>query len=200
MYNKSNCYKGFIVMSLPVLIFLGIFLIIILYYFIQINNSLIVLKNQVQKSWSNIDVILKQRFDEIPQLIEIINQYLTHEKKILDNVVHARTLYGLARSENDKIQASQELSNAFTGLIAIGENYPELKSNNNFIQLQSRLSELEESLTHRREHFNDAVTNYNTMIEQFPSSIIAQINLHHNKRLFEVAESEKVRPSLKTNV
>lgn len=200
MYNKSNCHKGFIVMSLPVLIFLGIILLVILYYFIQINNSLIVLKNQVQKSWSNIDVILKQRFDEIPQLIEIINQYLIHEKKILDNVVHARTLYGQARSENDKIEASQELSNAFTGLIAIGESYPELKSNNNFIQLQSRLSELEESLTHRREHFNDAVTNYNTMIEQFPSSIIAQINLHHKKRLFEVAESEKVRPSLKTNV
>lgn len=187
-------------MSLLVLIIAGLFCLIFIFYFIQINNSLVVLKNQVSKSWSNIDIILKQRFDEIPQLIEIINQYLTHEKKILDNVVNARTLYGQARSENEKMQANQQFTKGMASIMAIGENYPELKSNNNFVQLQSRLSELEESLAHRREHYNDAVTNYNTMIEQFPSSIIAQMNQHRQKRLFEVAESEKVRPSLKTNV
>ncbi len=187
-------------MSALPLVVIGIFFIIFIFYFIQINNSLVVLKNQVSKSWSNIDIILKQRFDEIPQLIDIINQYLSHEKKILDNVVAARTMYGQARSENDKIQASQQFSRGIASIMAIGENYPELKSNNNFIQLQTRLSELEESLAHRREHYNDAVTNYNIMIEQFPSSIVAQMNRHRIKRLFEVAESEKVRPSLKTNV
>lgn len=187
-------------MSSVVLVFAVVFFALFVFYFIQINNSLVLLKNQVQKAWSNIDIILKQRFDEIPQLIEIINQYLTHEKKIIEQVVLARMLYGQAKSENDKIKASQQLSGALGGMVAIGENYPELKSNANFVQLQSRLSELEEALAHRREHYNDAVTHYNTLIEQFPSSIIAQMGHYRTKRLFEVTESEKIRPSLKTNV
>lgn len=187
-------------MSLFILIFLCILFFISAFYFIQINNSLVILKNQVSKSWANIDVILKQRFDEIPQLVEIIDQFLTHEKKIIDVIVTARTMYNKARSENEKIQANQQLNKGMVNVMALGESYPELKSNNSFVQLQTRLSELEESLAHRREHYNDAVTNYNTLIEQFPSSIIAQVNLHKKKRLFEINESEKIRPSLKLNV
>ena len=109
-------------------------------------------------------------------------------------------MYNKARSENEKIQANQQLNKGMVNVMALGESYPELKSNNSFVQLQTRLSELEESLAHRREHYNDAVTNYNTMIEQFPSSIVAQVNLHKKKRLFEINESEKIRPSLKLNV
>ena len=187
-------------MIIFILIFLGIFALISAFYFIQINNSLVLLKNQVSKSWSNIDIILKQRFDEIPQLIEIINQFVSHEKKIIDNIINARSLYSKARSENEKMLANQQLNKGMVNFMAIGENYPELKSNSNFIQLQSRLSELEESLAHRREHYNDSVTNYNTMIEQFPSSIVAQMNLHKRKKLFEVSESEKNKPILKINV
>jgi LemA protein len=187
-------------MSLPVFIFVGALLCVFIFYFINVNNSLVSLKNQVQKAWSNIDVILKQRFDEIPQLIEIINQYLQHEKNILNQVIQARTMYGQAKTEGDKIKASQQLSGAFNGIMAIGEGYPELKSNVSFTQLQNRISELEESLAHRREFYNDAVTNYNTLIEQFPSSIIAGMNNYHEKTLYEVADFEKVRPSLKTNV
>jgi LemA protein len=182
------------------LIFIGVFCLIFVFYFITVNNSLVTLKNQVQKSWANIDVILKQRFDEVPQLIEIINQYLQHEKNILNQVIEARSLYGHAKSENDKIKANQQLSNAFSGIIAIGENYPDLKSNNNYVQLQKRISELEESLAHRRETYNDAVTNLNTMIEQFPSSIVASMANYRPKHLFEVSINEKSRPSLKTNV
>ncbi|MBY0412787.1 MAG: LemA family protein [Bdellovibrionales bacterium] len=185
---------------IAVVLFGGAFVCIALFYFININNSLVSLKNQVQKAWANIDVILKQRFDEIPQLIEIINQFLVHEKNILNQVIQARTLYGHAKTEGDKIKASQELTGAFRGIVAIGENYPELKSNHNFTQLQGRISELEESLAHRREHYNDAVTNYNTMIEQFPSSIIAGMSNHQTKVFFEVADFEKVKPSLKINV
>ena len=186
-------------MTLLLPIVAGAFLCVFVFYFITVNNSLVTLKNQVQKSWANIDVILKQRFDEIPQLIEILNQYITHEKNILNQVIQARTMYGQARNENEKIKASQQLTNAFNGIIAIAEAYPELKSNNNFTQLQSRVSELEESLTHRREHYNDTVTNYNTLIEQFPSSIVANMSNHKIKNLFEVAHSEKAKPSLKIN-
>jgi LemA protein len=186
-------------MNLPMI--LGITaLCIFVFYFITISNSLISLKNQVQKAWANIDVILKQRFDEIPQLIEIINQYLQHEKNILNQVIQARTMYGHAKTEGDKIKASQKLSGAFQGIMAIGENYPDLKSNNNYVQLQKRISELEEALAHRREFYNDAVTSYNTMIEQFPSSIVAGMTNQTTKALYEIAEFEKARPSLKTNV
>lgn len=187
-------------MSLPLIIFGIAFLAVFFFYFININNSLVALKNQVQKAWANIDVILKQRFDEIPQLIEIINQYLQHEKNIMSQVIQARTMYVKAKNEDEKIKASQELSGAFNGVLAIGENYPDLKSNNNYIQLQSRITGLEESLAHRREFYNDAVTNYNTLIEQFPSSIVASMSHHKVRALYEIAEFEKVRPSLKTNV
>lgn len=180
---------------IAVILFIVFFLL-----FININNSLVALKNQVQKAWANIDVILKQRFDEIPQLIEILNQFVSHEKNILNQVIHARSMYGSAKTDGDKIKASQELSGAFSGIMAIGENYPELKSNNNFIQLQTRVSELEESLSHRREHYNDAVNSYNTMIEQFPASIIAKMSNHRTKSMYEVASFEKQKPSLKINV
>jgi len=181
-------------------IFIIVAVVIFTFYFITIQNSLVSLKNQVQKSWANIDIILKQRFDEIPQLIEIINQYLQHEKNILNQVIEARSLYGKARNEGEKIKANQQLSNAISGIVAIGENYPDLKSNNNFVQLQKRISELEEGLAHRRETYNDSVTNFNTMIEQFPSSVVAGMLNYKTKELFEVSASEKIRPSLKTNV
>jgi LemA protein len=188
------------IMAIPVVIFGIAFLCIFIFYFITINNTLVALKNQVQKAWANIDVILKQRFDEIPQLIEIINQYLQHEKNILNQVILARNMYGKARNEGEKIKASQELTGAFNGIMAIGENYPDLKSNNNYVQLQNRISELEEALAHRREFYNDAVNSYNTTIEQFPASIIAGMANYRQKDFYEIAEFEKARPSLKTNV
>lgn len=185
---------------MPIMILGGAFLVIFIFYFITVKNTLVAMKNQVQKAWANIDVILKQRFDEIPQLIDIINQYLQHEKNILQQVINARTMYGKARTEGEKIKASQELTGAFNGIMAIGEGYPELKSNNNYVQLQTRISELEESLAHRREFYNDSVNNYNTAIEQFPASIVAGMSGYAQKDFYEIAEFEKKRPSLKTNV
>lgn len=183
-----------------ILILAIVAVVAIIAFYITINNSLVALKQQVLKAWSNIDVILKQRFDEIPQLIEIVNQYVQHEKNILNNLVEARKHYGEAKSIDDKIKAANEFSVSLPGLLALGENYPELKSNTNFVQLQKRISELEESLAHRREHYNDAVTNYNIRIEQFPSSIVAKQLSYQEKTLFEVFQSEKIRPSLKINV
>lgn len=169
-------------------------------FYVTINNSLVALKQQVAKAWANIDVILKQRFDEVPQLIEVINQYVQHEKNILTTIAEARKEYGTARNEAEKMRANQTFSSALPAIFALGENYPELKSNHNFVQLQRRISELEESLSHRREHYNESVTIYNTRIEQFPSSLVARQLGYTEKNLFQVADSEKVRPDLKINV
>lgn len=163
-------------------------------------NSLIALKNQTERSWANIDVLLKQRFDEIPQLIEVINQYVQHEKNIIHAVTEARTKYGNAQSNDQKIEASKDLSLALKGIFSIGESYPELKSNEQFVQLQTRVSELENQLSDRREHFNESITNYNTRILQIPDVFFARLLGYQEKNLFSVLESEKIKPSLKVKL
>lgn len=158
------------------------------------------MRNQIERAWSNIDVILKQRFDEIPQLIQVIEQYAGHEVGILQELVKARTHYGQAQSISEKIGASQELSFALKGIVAIGEAYPDLKSNQNFLQLQKRVSELESSIADRRESYNEAATNFNARIEQFPDLFAARMLNYQRQRLFVAAEHEKAAPSLKMSL
>lgn len=187
-------------MGTAITIGLVVFGVIILTLVILIYNSLISLKNQVERSWANIDVILKQRFDEIPQLIQLLEQFVQYERGTIDRLVNARKDYGSAQGVDQKIHASQEMSLALKGVFAIGENYPELKSNQNFMQLQNRISDLEGSLSDRREHYNESVTNYNTRIEQFPDSIVAGFLSYKLKTLYQVSSEEKTRPSLKLNL
>ena len=175
-------------------------LLVVLFMAVGIYNGLVSLKNQVQRSWANIDVILKQRFDEIPQLLEVIEQYVGHEKAMIREVMDARTRYGSARGIAEKIEASKEMSFALKGVLSIGEAYPELKSNENFSRLQNRVSDLESQLSDRREHYNESVTNFNTRLEQIPDVFFARILGYQPKNLFQVNESEKVRPSLKMNL
>ncbi len=181
------------------LIILGIVTVII-FVFVSIYNSLIRLKNQIDRSWSNIEVILKQRFDEIPQLVQIIEQFVNYENKILSKLIEARKNYSSAQTIKDKMDSSQRMSMAFTGLLALSENYPELKSNENFKQLQNRISDLENQLADRREHYNESVTNFNTRIEQIPDVIVARSLNYLPKEMFKVAEEEKQKPNLKMNL
>lgn len=183
-----------------VLVFGAVVIIALGVMFINIYNGLVSLRKQVDRSFANIDVILKQRHDEVPQLIQVVQQYVTHEKNILDKVTEARTHYMNAKTTEDKVKASNEMSRALGGVLAIGEAYPELKSSQHFLQLQSRLSGLEDQLADRREHFNDTVTALNTRIEQFPDAIFANMLNYHQMELFKVAEAEKVLPSLKVNI
>jgi LemA protein len=164
---------------------------------VQSFNALVSLKNQVERAWANIDVILKQRFDEIPQLVQVIEQFAQYERGTIEKVVEARTRYSSSRSINDKIKASGELSVALRGVLAIGEAYPELTSNKNFVQLQTRISELENSIADRRESYNDAVTNYNTRIHQFPDMMFAGPMGYREMDQFHVSSSEKIAPVLK---
>ena len=180
----------FIVIIFGVLFFMGI----------SIYNNLIRLYQEMDRSWANIDVILKQRFDEIPQLIQVIEQYTQYEKSVIDQVTNARSHYGQAKSVNEKVQAANEFGGAMRGLLALGENYPELRSNQNFLQLQGRVSELENTLADRREHFNSAVTNYNVRIQSLPDVLFANFLGYRARELFKVPPQETTRPSLKMNL
>ena len=167
---------------------------------VNIYNGLVSLKKQVERAWSNIDVILKQRFDEIPQLVQVIEQYAGYESSVLKNLSEARKSYGQTQNIHDKIEASQAMTVALKGIAAIGESYPELKSNQNFVQLQERISSLESTVADRREIYNESVTNFNTRIEQIPDVFVARFLNYKSFELYQVDPSEKARPNLKMNI
>lgn len=187
-------------MGLGIMIFLGVSFGVLAVLGVNIYNGLIGLRNQLERAWSNIDVLLKQRYDEIPQLIQVIEQYAGYESGLLKNLAEARKHYGQAQSVDEKIQASQEMSLAFRGVLSIGEAYPELKANENFNQLQKRVSELESMIADRRESYNETVANFNTRIEQFPDVFAARFLNYRRQQLFKATEEEKTTPSLKMNL
>ncbi len=181
-------------MSTATIIVLGILLFGVLGvvgYFIMIYNGLISLKENIKKSWSNIDVILKQRYDELPKLISVCESFAQFEKGVIDRITKARENYGRAKSVGEKSQASGQVSAALAGLFAIAENYPELKTNENFMQLQGRISHLEESLADRREFYNDSVNNYNIRIKQIPDVFVANMLRYEDEEMFQVSEQER---------
>lgn len=182
-------------------VFLVLLVVVTLILVIGAYNALVSLRNQVDRAWANIDVILKQRFEEIPQLIQVVEQYAQYERATIDRVANARQRYGAARSTREKVGATQEISAALQGVVAIGEAYPELKSNAKFLQLQSRISQLESGIADRREGFNEAVTNYNTRIRQFPGLLFALLLGYDRQDLLRTTEAERrVLPNIKMNL
>ena len=182
------------------LIFLAVVTLGLVIMGMNIFNSLVSLRHQVARMWSNIEVILKQRFDEITQLIQVVEQYAGYESDVLRHLVEARTRYGSAQDINEKIKASQDISVALKGVMAIGEGYPELKANENFKQLQTRVSALENQIADRRETYNEAATNFNTRIEQLPEIFVARLMNYQRYDLFRAAEAERQAPNLKMNL
>ena len=180
-------------MGLVILIGLVIILVVvgIFAYLITIYNSLVRLKNDIDKAWANIDVLLKQRHDELPKLIETCKGYMQYEQKTFQLITEARTAFMKAGSVGEKAQADNMISGALKSLFAVAENYPELKANNNFMQLQKRISELEEKIADRREFFNDDVNTYNIRIQQLPDVFIAHLMSLQRKDLFKVSEEDR---------
>lgn len=181
-------------MSTGILIFLGIFLfgaLAIVGYFITIYNGLISLKENIKKSWSNIDVILKQRHDELPKLISVCESYSEFETGILDRLMRAREKYFKASGVAKKSEASNEVTAALQGIFALAESYPDLKANKNFMQLQDRISHLEETLADRREFYNDSVNNYNIRIKQIPDVLVAGMLNYQDEVMFKVSQKER---------
>ena len=169
-----------------VLVVVGVFV-----YFIAIYNSLVRLRNDIDKAWANIDVLLKQRHDELPKLIETCKGYMQYEQKTFQVITEARTAFMRANTVAEKAQADNLISGALKSLFAVAENYPELKANNNFMQLQNRISELEEKIADRREFFNDDVNTYNIRIQQLPDVFIAGMMGLQRKDLFKVTEEDR---------
>jgi LemA protein len=180
-------------MGLAILIAVIVILLVvgIFAYLITIYNSLVRLKNDIDKAWANIDVLLKQRHDELPKLIETCKGYMQYEQKTFQLVTEARTAYLKATSVAEKAQADNMISGALKSLFAVAENYPELKANNNFMQLQKRITELEEKIADRREFFNDDVNTYNIRIQQVPDVFIAGMMHLQHRDLFKVAEEDR---------
>ena len=168
-----------------------LFVVGIIIYFITIYNSLVRLRNDMDKAWANIDVLLKQRHDELPKLIETCKGYMQYEQKTFQLITEAHTAFLKAGSVGEKAQADNMISGALKTLFAVAENYPDLKANNNFMQLQKRISELEERIADRREFFNDDVNTYNIRIQQLPDVFVARMLSLQRRDLFKVTEEDR---------
>lgn len=184
-------------MDILVIAIIIIILIVIIGTFIHMYNNLVSLRNRVKNSYSQIDVQLKRRNDLIPNLVETVKGYASHEKGVLEEVTKARTGVMNASSIEEKSAADNQLTGALKTLFAVAENYPDLKANSNFQQLQTELSETEDKISYARQFYNDVVLKYNNACEQFPSNILARIFGFKTSEFFEAPESEKAVPEVK---
>jgi len=160
-------------------------------YVVILYNELVRLRNDNDRAWANIDVLLKQRHDEIPNLVETVKGYMQHEQQTLVAVTQARAASRNAASVRQKAQADLMMTGALRGLFAVAENYPQLRANENFLKLQNRISELEERIADRREFFNDDVNTYNTRIGQIPEVFVASFMSLKRREMFRVSDEDR---------
>jgi len=175
------------------LLFLALVVVAALYV-VRIYNGLVALRENVRKAWSNIDVLLTQRHDELPKLVETCKRYMAYEQETLEKVMQARSSVFKAQGRGDVTAlgaAEQQLRDGLGRLFALAENYPELKADHGFRHLQTRISELEEAIADRRELYNDAVNLNNIRVQTFPDLIVARLFEFRQSTLLEFAEEQK---------
>jgi len=160
-------------------------------YFVAVYNGLVRLSRNIEKAWANIEVLLKQRHDEIPKLIKVCEGYMKYERETLEKITAARTSCIQAKGVADSAQAENQLSGLLKNLFAVAENYPDLKANQSFTQLQGRVSYLESQIADRRELYNDSVNLYNIRIHQIPDMWVASSMSLNPKEMFKVGEEDK---------
>lgn len=177
-------------MSTTLLIIIGIIAVILLWV-IGVYNGLIKLRNRTQEAWSDIDVQLKRRHDLIPNLVNTVKGYATHEKETLQQVIEARNMAMNAGSMADKENAENMLSETLKSIFALSEAYPDLKANENFLQLQDELSDTENKIQAARRFYNGNVRDFNTKLEIFPTNMIGNILGFKNFDFFEASADEK---------
>jgi len=184
---------------MSILIFLGL-VVVLLIYGISLYNHLVSVKHAVSKAWANIDVLLKQRHDELPKLVEVCKQYKQFEQATLQKVIEARSQVQTAREHQDIAalgKAEGALRAGLGNIFAVAEAYPELKANEHFMQLQNRITSLENGIADRRELYNESVNINNVQIEVFPASIIASLFNFGEKPLLEFSATEKTDVDMK---
>lgn len=168
---------------------------IIVIAFIAIYNKLVTARQRVKNGWGQIDVQLQRRFDLIPNLVDTVKGYMAHESSVLEKVTELRTSWANAKTVAEKMEISNQLSDTLKTILAVSENYPDLKANQNFMSLQEELTNTENKISYSRQFYNDTVTRYNTMLETFPSNLVASMFHFEAEKLFEVDN-----PSARQNV
>lgn len=181
-----------LIIVIVLLLLIGVFLMVT-------YNSLVILRQRVQNSWSQIDIQLKRRHDLIPNLVEIVKGYAKHEQETFEKVTAARTSAISAQNINEQLAAENILSGALKSLFAVAEAYPELKANTNFLELQSQLTDTEDKISFARQFYNDTVQKFNTKIELFPFNLIAGFLGFEMVSYYSLGPSSSERDSLKIN-
>jgi len=188
-----------IILSLTKLIMLFVIwgIVFVLILLVIAYNKLVRLKNNVENAFADIDVQLKNRFDLVENLVSTVKGYAKHEKEVLEGVTNARTSFMDAKDTQGKMEADNMLTWALKSLFAVAENYPDLKANQNFLQLQQELSDLENKIASARRYYNSAIREYDNALEAFPSNIIAgMFNFKKMKNYFEASTEEKAVPKV----
>ena len=163
-------------------------------YFLSLYNGFVEMKNNIGRAWANVDVLLKQRHDELPKLVKTCEAYMQHERAIFDKLSEARGALANAKSVAQRAEAESMLGRALGGVFAVAESYPDLKADQGFRSLQQRISEIENQIADRREFYNDVVTLYNTRLEQIPDSWVAQGMQLESAELFKIADRDREDP------
>ena len=179
------------------LIVILVILILLVGWVVGVYNGLVQARNKVKDQWAQIDVQLKRRFDLIPNLVETVKGYASHEKTTLEDVIKARNTYVSATTPEDQMKADGELTQAISKLFALSEAYPDLKANTNFQELQKSLTETEDKIQYARQFYNDEVMKYNNKVQMVPSNIIASMFGFKTEAFFEANEKEKENVEIK---
>ncbi|MFI5372685.1 MAG: LemA family protein [Candidatus Eisenbacteria bacterium] len=175
---------------------IGFVLIGVAGYLLSIYNGLVSLRNNISRSWSNIDVLLKQRHDELPKLVQTCQGYMQHERAVFDNLSAARGAILSAKTVGQRAEAEGQVTQALGRLFAVAEAYPDLKANQSFLQLQSRISDLENQIADRREFYNDVVTTFNTRIESIPDKYVAGSMALVPAEWFKATDADREDPKI----
>lgn len=175
-----------------------IIVVLLILFIISVYNSLVTLRQRVKNSFGQMDVQLQRRFDLIPNLVETVKGYMTHESDTLAKVTELRTAWAGAKTVDEKAKLDNEFSNTLKTIMAVAEAYPDLKANQNFESLQNELTETEDKISYSRQFYNDTVTKYNTKLELFPSNIVAGMFHFTAESLFEV-DSAEARKNVKVD-
>ncbi len=178
------------------LLAVAVFFVLIALIVISIYNGLVKMRERVDASWSDIDVQLKRRHDLIPNVVETVKAYATHERETLEGVIRARNQAMSAAGPEDQAQAENMLTGALKSLFALSEAYPDLKANRNFLELQDTLRNLEDQIQNARRYYNAVVRDYNTKIRQIPANIVANAFRFEAREFFEIEEGERAVPKV----
>ena len=177
-------------MPIWLIVIIAIVVLLVL-WFIGVYNSLIKLRNKVKNQFSQIDIQLKKRYDLIPNLVETVKGYAKHESETFEKVIAARNGYANAKTDEEKLENAGEVTQCVSRLLAVAENYPELKADSQFLNLQTQLKDIEDKISYARQFYNDAVMTYNNKIQVVPSNIVAGMCGFKQEKLFEADEQSR---------